>query len=129
MNWEKIYEALKVKYWIVLLISSSISYFFLSPATTLGVIAGGILIITNFHIFQFTLAKAFNNKGKLKKRRITIYFNYYFRLFALGIIIFLLLKKGYVEPIGLVIGLSTVVLAIAFLGISMALKARGGEAL
>lgn len=129
MNWETIYEELKVKYWFVLLISSSAGYFFLKPAATLGIIVGGILIITNFHIFQYTLSKAFDNKEKLKTRRILIYLNYYFRLFALGIIIFVLLRKGYIDPVGLVIGLSTVVVAIALLGVSMALKTKGGEAL
>jgi len=129
MNWETIYEELKVKSWFVLLIFSSISYFILSPAATLGVITGGILIIANFHIFQFTLGKAFGNNGQLKTRRVLIYINYYFRLLALGVIIFILLRKGWVDPVGLIIGLSTVVAAIAFLGVSMALKTKGGEAL
>lgn len=129
MKWETIYEELKEKYWLVLFIFSSTSYFLLNPATTLGIIIGGILIITNFHIFQYTLSKAFENNGKLKKRRILIYLNYYFRLFALGVIIFVLLKIGHIDPVGLVIGLSTVVVAIAFLGVSIALKTKGGEAL
>lgn len=129
MNWETIYEELKKICWFVLLIFSSVSYFLLDPAATFGIIVGGILIITNFHIFQYTLGKAFNNTGKLKTKRITIYLNYYFRLFALGVIIFVLLRKGLIDPVGLVIGLSTVVVAITFLGVSMALKTKGGEAL
>lgn len=129
MDWETIYEELKVIYWFVLLIFASTSYFLLSPAITLGVILGGLLIIANFHIFQYTLIKAFENKEKLKGRKISIYFNYYFRLFALGLIIFMLLRNGHINPVGLVIGLSTVVVAIAFLGVSMALKTKGGEAL
>ncbi|MFC1495352.1 ATP synthase subunit I [Thermodesulfobacteriota bacterium] len=129
MDWETIYEELKVIYWFVLLIFSSTSYFLLSPATTLGIILGGMLIIANFHIFQYTFSKAFDNKEKLKGRRISIYLNYYFRLFALGVIIFMLLRNGHINPVGLVIGLSTVVIAIAFLGVSMALKTKGGEAL
>ena len=129
MNWETIYEELKVIYWFVLLIFASTGYFLLSPSTTLGIILGGLLIIANFHIFQHTLSKAFENKEKLKGRRISIYLNYYFRLFALGLIIFILLRSGHINPVGLVIGLSTVVIAIAFLGVSMAFKTKGGEAL
>ena len=129
MEWETIYEELKVKYWLVLFIFSSAGYFLLSRAATLGIITGGLLIFANFHIFQYTLRKAFDNKEKLKKRRISIYLNSYFRLFALGLIIFVLLRKGWIDPVGLVIGLSTVVAAIAFLGVSMALKSKSGEAL
>ena len=129
MNWETIYEELKIIYWFVLLIFSSASYFLLSPSTTLGIILGGMLIIANFHIFQYSLSKAFNDREKIKGRRISIYFNYYFRLFALGVIIFMLLRNGHIDPVGLIIGLSTVVIAIAFLGVSMALKTKGGEAL
>jgi hypothetical protein len=37
---------------------------------------------------------------------------YYFRFFVSGLILFFLISKGYVEPLGLFIGLSVVVASI-----------------
>lgn len=128
MDWEVIYEDLKAKNWIILLILSSAGYFLLSPAHTLGIILGGFLIIANFRVFQYTIRKAFSSDGILRTGKISIISRYYFRLLALGIIIFVLINKEWVDPIGLAIGLSTVVLSILTLGINMLLKASSEEA-
>jgi len=128
MDWDTIYEDLKLRNWIILLILSSLSYFLLSPAQTLGTIIGGFLVIANFNIFQHTLCEAFGNGDQLKTKRISIIFKFSFRLLALGLIMAVLIVKEWVEPVGLAIGLSTVVIAITFLGVSMALKTKGKEA-
>jgi hypothetical protein len=128
MDWEVIYEDLKAKNWIILLILSSVSYFFLSPAQTLGTILGGFLIIANFKVFQYTIRKAFSSDGILRTGRTSIIAKYYFRLLVLGIIIFVLISKGWVDPVGLAIGLSTVVISIITLGVSMLFKTLGEEA-
>ena len=122
MDWEIIYEDLKANNWIILLILSSISYFLLSPAQTLGTILGGLIIIANFKVFQHTIRKAFSSDGVLKGRRLSIIAKYYFRLLILGIIIFFLISKGLVDPVGLAIGLSTIVISVLVLGISLALR-------
>lgn len=127
MDWEIIYGDLKVKSWLVLLVLSSLSYFLMSPAWTTGIITGGFLVIANFGIFQNILRKAFNSESQLKARKAAIFFNFYFRLLFLSLIIILLLKQRWINPIGLTIGISTVVIAIAFLAISMALKTKSKE--
>ena len=128
MDWDTIYEDLKVRNWVILLILSSLSYFLLSPTQTLGTIIGGFLVIANFKIFQHTLHEAFCSGGQLKTKRISIILKFYFRLLALGLIMAVLIVKEWVDPVGLAIGLSTVVIAITFLGVSMALKTKGKEA-
>jgi hypothetical protein len=128
MDWKIIYEELKVKNWITLLILSSAGYFLLSPGQTLGIITGGLLIIANFKVFQHTIRKAFFPDGLFKGRRISIIARYYIRLLVLGVIIFILIRKGWVDPVGLAIGLSTVVISIIALGIRMAMKIFAGEA-
>jgi hypothetical protein len=128
MDWQVIYEDLKTKSWIVLLILASASHFILSPARTLGTITGGLLIIANFQVFQHTIRKAFSSDARLKSGKIAIIAKYYLRLLFLGIIIYVLMGKGWVDPVGLAIGLSTVVISISILGISLAIKVLTGEA-
>ena len=128
MDWKTISKELKTRNWIILFILSAISYLLLSPARTLGTILGGILVIANFEVFQHTICKAFSPDGLLKIKKLSIIIKYYFRLIALGIIIFVLITKGWVDPIGMAIGLSTVVISIVILGINMALKTLTREA-
>lgn len=128
MEWDLIYGDLKKKNWIILLFFSSISYFTLSPSHTLGIIVGGLVSIANFAFMQHALKKAFGTDCRRKAKKISIFLYYYFRLLILGIVIFFLLKYQWVNPVGLILGLSTVVVAIAFMGISMAFKTKGGEA-
>ncbi len=64
------------------------------------------------HTFKRPLAQTF----KRKSRKISIFLYYYFRLSVLGVVIFILLKHKLVHPVGLIIGLSTVVIAITVVG-------------
>jgi hypothetical protein len=128
MNWETVYEDIKTKSWITLFILSSFSYFFLSYTQTLGTILGGLLIILNFRVFQRGIRKAFSPDKVLRTGKTSIILKYYFRLFVLAVILFILLWNGWVDPIGLAIGLSTVVISIVTLGISMAFKRSTREA-
>ena len=122
MEWKIIYEEIRVKNWIVLLILSSAGYFFLSPGQTFGIIMGGLLIIANFKVFQRSIRNAFSPDGLLKKSNIAIIIRYYVRLLVLGAIMAILIGKGWADPVGLAIGLSTVVISISAMGIRMAMK-------
>ena len=128
MDWNTIYEELKTRNWVILFVLSFISYLLLSPAQTLGTILGGGLIIANFEVFQHTIYKAFSPDGLLRARKLSIIAKYYFRLLAMGIIIFVLIRKEWVDPVGMAIGFSTVIISIVILGISMALKTLKREA-
>jgi len=128
MDWDKIYRELKKLNWLILLILSSISYFLMSHSLTLGIILGGLVIMTNFHVFQHTIRRTFSPQGVMQTAKISIIAKYYFRLLALGIIIYILITQGWVDPVGLALGLSTVVISIVSLGVRRALKTRTGEA-
>jgi hypothetical protein len=128
MEWKIIYEEIRAKNWIVLLILSSAGYFLLTPYQTLGIIIGGLLIIANFNFFQNAIRKAFSPDGLLKAGKKSIVIGYYIRLLVLGAILSILIGKGWADPIGLAIGLSTVVISISVLGIRMAMKIFAGEA-
>lgn len=99
----------------------------MSHSLTLGIILGGLVIILNFNILQHTIHKAFSPEGVMT-RKFTVILKYYMRLLALGIIIYVLITHGWVDPIGLAIGLSTVVISIISYGISSAWKNYSKEA-
>lgn len=129
MEWEKIYRDLKLRNWIILLVLSSISYFFMNHSVTLGIILGGLIIMVNFRLFQNTIRKAFSPKGVMQRINITLILKFYFRLLALGIILYILITRMGIDPVGLAIGLSTVVISIVSLGITRAWKEHAGEAI
>ena len=56
------------------------------------------------------------------KTRFFYLLKYYLRLAALGLIIAWLLIKGWVSPFGMLLGLSIIVLGIAFVGFHEARK-------
>lgn len=119
MDWEYLYRNLKRLNWIILLLLASVSYFVMSQAFTTGIIVGGLLVITNFHVLQHTLRRGFFPDGARKTRKAALIAKYYLRLAALGILIYIFLKQKWVDPVGLTVGLSIVVIGIVSLGIQM----------
>jgi len=128
VDWEKVYGDLRKLNWLIVLIMASTSYFLMSASITLGVILGGLIIIANFSVFQRTVRAAFSSEGRMKMTKKSIIVKYYLRLLVLGTIIYILIKYGRVDPVGLAFGLSTVVISILILGISRALKTISGQA-
>ncbi|MBW1998221.1 MAG: ATP synthase subunit I [Deltaproteobacteria bacterium] len=115
--------------WVILLLLSLAGYFFLGDRLTLGIILGGLVSIANFNLLQNTITKTFPlNEGAGRGKKTILLLKSYFRLLGLGIAIYLLLKSGRIDPIGLAIGLSTVVIGIISFGITNALKTTTGEA-
>ena len=58
MDWDKAYHAITKRNWIILFLLSLISYFAMPPSATLGVILGGVAIIINFDLLQYTIRRA-----------------------------------------------------------------------
>lgn len=109
-----------------MLLGSS-SFIFMSPMFTMGVILGGLIIIANFNLLQYTIQCAFSPGMSLKSNKMSIIAKYYFRLAIIGIIIYILITNGWVEPIGLTLGLSIVVISIVNLGIRIIWRTSSGE--
>jgi hypothetical protein len=129
MDWEIISKYFKTQGWFILLILAALSYFLMSPAFTLGIILGGLIVIANFNFLQYTIRSAFSSEGTMMNKKKTIVAQYYFRLAILGIIIYILATNKWVDMVGLFIGLSIVVINILITGIRVALKTSSGEAL
>ncbi|MFH1349967.1 MAG: ATP synthase subunit I [Pseudomonadota bacterium] len=128
MDWQIVYRDIKALNWITLLILSSLSFFLMSPSHTSGIILGGLIIIANFGLFQHTIHCAFSPEGVMRVRGMSIIAKYYFRLLALGVIIFFLISFKWIHPVGLAIGLSTVVISIVSFGIKRAWQTFFSEA-
>lgn len=129
MDWKTLYRELRILNWAVLLILSSLSYLLMSEFLTLGIILGGLIIIANFNVLQYTISRVFNPVGTMKSGKASIIVKSYFRLLALGVILYFLITRGWVDPVGLAVGLSTVVFSIVFVGIQRAFKMINGEAI
>lgn len=129
MEWEKLQNILQRTNWLVLLVLSSFGYFIMSPFWTAGVLFGGLIAIANFSLLQHTVRRAFSPEGVHQGARFSIVGKYYLRLVALGVILYVLITRGWIDPVGLVVGLSTVMVSIIGFAIHVVLRARTKEAI
>jgi len=117
MSWKKVYDELSTQNFIILLILGSASFFFMNSRFTLGIILGGILSIANFHLFQGTIARIFSSEPVSRNKKKIVMIKFYFRLAILSIIIYIVITIGFVDLLGLAIGLSITLLSIIGFGI------------
>ena len=96
--------------WVLLVLASALGLIFLPLNFAKGILFGGLIVTVNFHLLYRTLKKALT-PPHLSSHNI-ILAKYYFRFFVSGLILFFLIKSGYVNPLGLFIGLSVVVASI-----------------
>lgn len=114
--------------WIILLILSALSGVFMEAQFTLGVVLGGLIIIANFSMLQRSVRMAFSDQGAMKGKKIALIVKFYFRLAIMGLILYILITGGWVNPLGLAVGLSIVVLSILNFGIRAAFRTSSREA-
>jgi len=118
---EALLKKIELFNWVLLTLLTSGSFVFFSRKFGFGVLVGGILAIANFYLMKRSLFRALDPQRKGKTRFLYL-LKYYLRFAALGLIIALLLIKGWVSPFGMLLGLSIIVLGIALVGIDEARK-------
>ena len=83
---------------------------------TLGVVLGAIIATISFHLLKHTVNKAFEHPEKVAQKGrmilISVLVKYYIRFAISGLVIFLLIAGDIVNPLGLLAGLSVVVVSI-----------------
>lgn len=126
---EKLLTQIKATNWIILLIMGSLSAVFMSVTFTTGVILGGFIIIANFSVLQHTIRCAFSDQGVLRGKKLSLIAKSYFRLAFMGLIIYIVITNGWVDPLGLAIGLSIVIFSILHLGVRSAWRTSSREAI
>jgi hypothetical protein len=96
--------------WFLFLVGSSLAIVNLPLRFAMGVIAGGLIVTVNFYLLSRTLKKSLT-PGRLASRN-TILAKYYIRFAISGFLIFELISRHVVDPLGLILGLSVVVASI-----------------
>jgi hypothetical protein len=89
----------------------TISGFTLAPGPfAWGILAGGLIVTINFQLLYRSLKKALTAPHLAKTS--VILGKYYIRFLVSAIIIYVLISGHYVDPLGLIVGLSVVVTSI-----------------
>lgn len=96
--------------WVLLVVAGLAGLLWAPPAFARGIIFGGLIVTVNFHLLARTLKKALTPPHLASHN--VILAKYYVRFTISGVIIFFLISKHLVDPLGLFIGLSVVVASI-----------------
>jgi hypothetical protein len=96
--------------WTLLVAASVAGLFLTSREFAWRIISGGLIVTTNFHLLYRTLKNALT-PPYLASHNVVLA-KYYLRFIVSGAIIFVLISRQWVNPIGLFVGLSVVVVSI-----------------
>jgi len=93
-----------------------LSLFFMPYKFTLGMVLGGFISIVNFHWLERDLRNVF---GKLSERSGSfLMIKYFLRFTVTGVVLYFIITAEIVDIIGLLIGLSIVVVAMVVTAIA-----------
>ena len=110
-------KRLELTNWIILGILTVISFVFMPYKFALGILLGGFISIVNFHWLVRDQRKAFRSLSE--KSNTAVMFKYYIRFAVTGIALYFIITGDLVDIIGLLIGLSTVVIAIVITTVAL----------
>ena len=105
-------KKLEIANWIILAILFIPSVIFAPTKFYLGVLIGGFISILNFYGMELGLRGLFRNPSGNVKRPTMV--KYYIRLALTAVVLYFLIAAETVNVIGLLIGLSVVVINIVF---------------
>ncbi len=109
---EKIVDFITTSNWLILFFAGLIGLMAAPPQVALGIVLGGLIAVINFHLLKKTLKKVFNPKIVSENGRSVVgsaLIKYYIRFGISGFVLYLLISKHIVHPLGLLAGLSVVV--------------------
>ena len=112
--------------WVLFVAASLIAWATAAPAVARGVFLGGLIVTVSFHLLYRTLRKAFRPPHVASFP--VVMAKYYVRFAVTGVIIFFLISRRIVHPIGLLIGLSIVVISIILATVRVAWQSRDADA-
>jgi MFS superfamily sulfate permease-like transporter len=109
---DPLHKKLEITNWVILAIIFIPSLIFAPFKFALGILLGGFISILNFHWLDRSLRDVFKNIGGNIKGPVMV--KYYLRLAITAVVLYFLIARETVDVIGLVIGLSVVVINIIF---------------
>ena len=121
---QKLIDFITKSNWLILMIGGMLGLAMTPVKFALGIILGGLIVAVNFHLLKRTLKTMFHpdivsEKGSSIVSNVLV--KYYIRFAISGVLIFLLISKHIVHPVGLLAGLSVVVASV-FLATALELK-------
>lgn len=124
---------LKIANWVVLAVLVVAGFLWQGQEFALGILLGGLVAVVNFHLLHRTLKSTLERVGvnpEEAKGQAKAFFaaRQLLRFTALVAIVYLLVRDGWVNIFGLLVGLSTVVLTLILAGINELLKLKNKEA-
>lgn len=96
--------------WYLFIFASIFGFLNFPFKFSMGLLLGGLIVTVNFHLLSRTLKNALTPPILISHN--VVIAKYYIRFIISGIIIFVLISKNIVDPIGLILGLSVVVVSI-----------------
>jgi hypothetical protein len=96
--------------WVIFAILVALSTLWQSSSFTLGVIGGGMVSIVSYRWLHQSLRRTIAQPTSSSARGFQV--RYLLRLAAVGFFIYILLDRAGVHPLGLVVGLSVVMINI-----------------
>jgi chromate transport protein ChrA len=103
-------KKLEARNWIGLGLLLTISVIFTPLNFTLGILLGGLISIANYYWLYLSLRNAFQQLSD--RTKMTVMVKYYIRFAVTGIVLYLVITQTPANVIGLLIGLSVVVINI-----------------
>jgi hypothetical protein len=116
---------IEIANWIVLAILFIVSLIFTPFEFYLGVLLGGFISILNFYWMERGLRGIFTNTAGNVKGNVMV--KYYIRLALTAIVLYFLIANGTVNVVGLLVGLSVVVINIILTLITTMAKKKSLE--
>ena len=114
-------QRLEIANWVVLAVFVLAGALIFSLKFTLGVLLGGLISIVNYHWLCRDVKKVFAHLTDRAKSRIM--FKYYIRFGVTAVALYFIVSSGIVDVVGLLIGLSTVIVNIVITAV-MALSKK-----
>ena len=105
--------------WLLLAIMTLVGWLTYSAHVAQAICVGGLLSCGSFEFLKNDLTRLMNGPLNLVKGRFFI--KYYARFSVLAVVLFCLIKYGSLNLVGLLVGLSTVVISI---GITVAAESK-----
>jgi len=107
---DQLQKRIEISNWIVLTVIFLPSLIFAPWKFALGVLVGGFISIVNFHWLGRNLIAVFKNLSGNVRGMVMV--KYYIRFIITGVVLYFLISGGTVNVIGLLLGLSVVVINI-----------------
>jgi hypothetical protein len=122
---------LKLANWIILAVLVGGAFWWQGREVALGVLVGGLLAVVNFHVLHHglrgTLERVAQNPQDAPGAKAFGWARQFLRFTVLLCIIFFLIRYGWVNVFGLLVGLSTVVLTLILAAVVEVIKLKPKE--